>query len=91
MTDNYSTDDPTQPGPWAKRIESKRKAPKTVEQLLAEAEKRIGLLRMKVIANRDKQRMELIDELYVKYGVEATAGDMSENERIVELRAKLGL
>ena len=91
MTDNYSIDDPTQPGPWAPKAKPSRKPPKTVEQLLAEAEKRIGLLRAKVITNRDKQRMELIDELYVKYGVEATADDVSETERIVELRAKLGL
>ena len=91
MSDLHSTATAAQAGPWATKAKPSRKPPKTVEQLLAEAEKRIGLLRAKVITNRDKQRMELIDELYVKYGVEATADDVSETERIVELRAKLGL
>jgi hypothetical protein len=68
-----------------------RKAPKTDEQLFADAEKRMGLLRTKVLANRDRQRMELVDDLYAKYSVEVVADDMSESKRLVTLRAKLGL
>ncbi|TFC32902.1 hypothetical protein E3O55_05170 [Cryobacterium sp. MDB1-18-2] len=68
-----------------------RKAPKTDEQLLAEAEKRTGLLRKKVIANRDRQRMQLVSDLYLKYSIEAVADDMSESKRISALRDKLAL
>ncbi|TFD56982.1 hypothetical protein E3T43_08645 [Cryobacterium sp. Hh7] len=91
MNDFPNSEVATRAIPWTTTAKPSRKPPKTVEQLLAAAEKRTGMLRTKVIANRDKQRMELIDELYVKYGVEATTGDVSESERIVELRAKLGL
>ena len=51
----------------------------------------MGLLRAKVIANRDRQRMELVTDLYAKYGVEAATDDMSETQRLLTLRAKLGL
>ena len=67
------------------------RAVKTDEQLLAEAEKRIGLLRSKVLAHRDKQRLELVDDLYVKHGVEAVANDVSERQRLTSLREKLFL
>jgi hypothetical protein len=73
------------------RIAPRRKAPKSAEQLLAEAEKRTGILRAKVIANRDRLRMELIDDLYAKYGVDAVHDDRSEQKRLATLRAKLGL
>jgi len=72
-------------------VDPKRKASKTDEQLFVDAEKRMGLLRAKVIANRDRQRMELVADLYVKYSVEAVSDDMSESKRLVTLRAKLGL
>jgi hypothetical protein len=73
------------------RATPRRKAPKTDEQLLAEAEKRSGVLRAKMIANRDRQRMELVDDLYAKYSVEAVAEDRSERKRLATLRGKLGL
>ncbi|TFB53639.1 hypothetical protein [Cryobacterium tagatosivorans] len=91
MSDLHSTATAAQTGPWATRVEPRRKAPKTDEQLFADAEKRMGVLRAKVIANRDRQRMELVDDLYAKYSVEAVADDMSESKRLVTLRAKLGL
>ncbi|MGO4689462.1 hypothetical protein [Glaciibacter sp. 2TAF33] len=91
MSDFHSITNPAQTGPWATKIEPKRKAPKTDEELLAEAEKRTGLLRTKVIANRDRQRLELVDELYMKYSIEAVANDMSERKRLATLRAKLSL
>ena len=74
----------TRATPW-------RKAPKTDEQLLAEAEKRSGLLRAKVIGNRDRQRIALVEDLYRKYSVEAVAEDRSESKRLATLRGKLGL
>lgn len=82
---------PAQAGPWTTKVEPRRKVPKSDEQLLAEAEKRSGLLRTKVIANRDRQRMQLVSDLYLKYSVEAVADDMSESKRLLMLRAKLGL
>lgn len=91
MSDLHSTADAAQAGPWATRATPPRKAPKTDEQLLAEAEKRMGLLRTKVIANRDRQRMELVEDLFAKYSIEAVADDMSESKRLTTLRAKLGL
>lgn len=91
MSDSHSTATAAQVSPWANKVQARRKAPKTDEQLLAEAEKRMGLLRTKVIANRDRQRMELIDELYARYSVEAVAQDLSETKRLQTLRAKLGL
>ncbi|MDH6238199.1 hypothetical protein [Cryobacterium sp. CG_9.6] len=91
MSDFHSTANAPQTGPWATRVEPRRKAPKTDEQLFAEAEKRMGLLRTKVLANRDRQRMELVDDLYAKYSVEAVADDMSESKRLQTLRAKLCL
>ncbi|TFD12887.1 hypothetical protein E3T35_06260 [Cryobacterium sp. TMT1-2-2] len=91
MNDFHSTANATQAGPWATKVEPRRKAPKSAEQLLAEAEKRMGLLRTKVIANRDRQRMELVADLYAKYGVEAVTDDMSETQRLLTLRTKLGL
>lgn len=91
MNDFHSTANAAQAGPWATTVEPRRKAPKTDEQLLADAVKRTGLLRTKVIANRDRQRMELVDDLYEKYNVEAVADDMSESKRLVALRVKLGL
>ena len=91
MNDFHSTATATQVGPWATRVEPRRKVPKTDEQLFADAEKRMGLLRAKVIANRDRQRMELVTDLYATYGVEAVTDDMSESQRLQTLRAKLGL
>ena len=91
MNDFHSTATATQVGPWATKVEPRRKAPKTDEQLFADAEKRMGLLRAKVIANRDRQRMELVTDLYATYGVEAVTDDMSESQRLQTLRAKLGL
>ena len=91
MNDFHSTATATQVGPWAPKVEPRRKAPKTDEQLFADAEKRMGLLRAKVIANRDRQRMELVTDLYATYGVEAVTDDMSESQRLQTLRAKLGL
>jgi len=91
MSDLNSTATTAQTGPWATRVGPKRKASKTDEQLFADAEKRVGLLRAKVIANRDRQRMELVADLYAKYSVAAAADDMSESKRLVTLRAKLGL
>lgn len=73
------------------RLRSPRKAPRTNEELLALAEKRSGLLRAKVIANRDRQRMKLIDDLYEKYSIEAAPEDRSERLRLATLRYKLGL
>ncbi|TFB59932.1 hypothetical protein [Cryobacterium sp. Sr3] len=91
MNDFHSTATATQVGPWATRVEPRRKVPKTDEQLFADAEKRMGLLRAKVIANRDRQRMELVTDLYATYGVEAVTDDMSESQWLQTLRAKLGL
>lgn len=91
MNDFQNSETAVQAGPWAMKVEPKRKAPKTDEQLFVEAEKRMGLLRTKVIANRDRQRMELVDDLYAKYSVEAVADDLSESKRLQSLRAKLGL
>ena len=69
----------------------KRSAPKTVEQLLAEAEKRMGVLRAKVLANRDRQRAAFIEDLYKKLDVAPIAEDSSESKRLASLRSKLGL
>ena len=91
MIDLHSTATAAQAGPWATKLEPRRKAPKTDEQLFAEAEKRMGLRRTKVLANRARQRMELVDDLYAKFSVEVVADDMSESKRLVTLRAKLGL
>ena len=91
MNDFHSTPTAAQVSPWATKAEPRRKTPKTDEQLFADAEKRMGLLRTKVIANRDRQRMELVADLYTKYSVEAVADDMSETKRLQTLRAKLGL
>lgn len=91
MSDLHSTATAAQAGPWATGVEPKRKVPKTNEQLFAEAERRMGLLRTKVIANRDRQRMDLVADLYAKYSVEAVTDDMSESKRLLTLRAKLGL
>ena len=91
MTNFYDNANPAQTDSRTVPVQPSRKPPKTAEQLLASAEKRIGLLRTKVLANRDRQRLELIDELYLKLGVKATPGDVSESKRIKELRAKLDL
>ena len=91
MNDFRNIEVATQASPPTTTVKPPRKPPKTVEQLLAAAEKRMGLLRTKVIANRDRQRMVLVDDLYVKFNVEAVADDMGESKRLVTLRAKLDL
>ena len=68
-----------------------RKPPKPAEQLLAEAEKRMGVLRAKVLANRDRQRAAFIEDLYKKYDVGPVVDDASESKRLASLRIKLGL
>ena len=78
MNNFHSTATSAQPGPCSTKVDPRRKAPKTDEQLLADAVKRTGLLRTKVIMNRDRQRMELVDDLH-------------ESKRLVTLRAELGL
>jgi len=70
---------------------SLRKASKTAEQLLAEAEKRMGVLRAKVLANRDRQRAAFLEDLYRKYDVGPIADDSSETRRLASLRSMLGL
>jgi hypothetical protein len=91
MSDIHTTADETPITPWTTQVAPRRKTPKSDDQLLAETEKRMGLLRKKVLANRDKQRLELVDDLYVKHGVEAVANDVSERQRLMSLREKLGL
>jgi hypothetical protein len=86
---DYSTATAAQVSPWATKAEPRRKAPKTDEQLFADPERRMGLLRTKVIANRDRQHMELVADLCAKYSVEAVAQDLSETKRLQTLRAKL--
>ena len=88
MNDFHSTATATQVGPWATRVEPRRKVPKTDEQLFADAEKRMGLLRAKVIANRDRQRMELVTDLYATYGVEdgRLLGQQNRRNHVVQVR-----
>jgi hypothetical protein len=91
MSNIHTSADETPITPWTTQVAPRRKTPKSDDQLLADTEKRIGLLRKKVLATRDKQRLELVDDLYVKYGVKAVANDMSERKRLTSLREKLGL
>jgi len=69
----------------------KRKAPLTDEQRLVAAQKSVESLRAKVVANRDRMRRELIEDLYRKYSISEVTGDPSEHQRLASLRAKLGL
>jgi uncharacterized protein YmfQ (DUF2313 family) len=73
------------------RAVARRKAPKSDERLLAEAEKRTGVLHARVLANRDRQRMELVEDLYRQYSVEPVVADVSERKRLATLRARLSL
>ena len=90
MNDIYNQAGVGLPSGTAAYRKTSRAAPKSNEQLLAEAEKRAGSLRAKVIANRGRLRMQLVDDLYKKYSVDPIANDMSESRRLEVLRAKLG-
>jgi len=51
----------------------------------------MGVLRAKVLANRDRQRAAFIEDLYKKYDVGPVVDDASESKRLASLRIKLGL
>jgi len=51
----------------------------------------MGVLRAKVIANRDRQRAALIEDLFRKHDVGPIVDDASERRRLASLRIKLGL
>lgn len=68
-----------------------RKAPLTDEQRLVAAQKSVESLHTKVLANRDRMRRELVDDLYRKHSIGEIAGDPSEHQRLTSLRKKLGL
>lgn len=68
-----------------------RKAPLTDEQRLVAAQKSVESLQAKVVANRDRMRRELVEDLYRKHSISEFTGDPSEHQRLASLRAKLGL
>lgn len=69
----------------------KRKAPLTDEQRLVAAQKSVESLQARVVANRDRMRRELVEDLYRKHLISEVTGDPSEHQRLASLRAKLGL
>lgn len=82
------------PPPWQlpeQRPKRKRKPPKSAAERLAEihAEEK-SLLKM-VEDQRMKLRTQLVNDLYEKFGVPPTDGDLDERKRLSQLRAKLGL
>ena len=91
MSDTFTAPSASPPNSGLKTAQRSRQAPKSDEQLLADAVARTGRLRAKVIANRDRQRMELVEDLYEKHGVGPVEADMSESKRLAALRLKLGL
>lgn len=68
-----------------------RRRQKSSEELLFEAQARAEALLAKVLEHRDRQRMQLVQELYEHHDIAGTKTDMSESERIARLRTKLGL
>ena len=68
---------------------STRKPPLTPEQRLAKAIADVETLQVKVIARRDEQRHELIEDLYQRFEIDEFESDLSETKRLAALSAKL--
>lgn len=75
--------------PW--KPVPKRRRPKTTEEQLADAMARADALKAKALTQRDGLRMDLVEDLYLRFDVGEIDGDVCERKRLGALRAALDL
>jgi hypothetical protein len=75
--------------PW--KPVPKRRRPKTTEEQLADAMARADALKAKALTQRDGLRMDLVEDLYLRFYVGEIDGDVCERKRLAALRAALDL
>ena len=75
--------------PW--KPVPKRRRPKTTEEQLAEAMARADALKAKALTQRDGLRMDLVEDLYLRFDVGEIDGDVCERKRLAALRESLDL
>lgn len=75
--------------PW--KPVPKRRRPKTTEEQLADAMARADALKAKALTQRDGLRMDLVEDLYLRFDVGEIDGDVCERKRLAALRAALDL